>query len=555
MKQRHGRLTEVIFFLLFLLIVVVTICVGFSRHDSSLFNNEPVYSMNDGWKMEFPDGTSVPATLPIRLSNPPKEGIRLSKQLPEQLEGINSICIRSVQEGIEAYIGNKQIYSFGMEDAQRPFGKSSGNAFNIIRLPSEASGQEIILHITFPYNRSGEVIHEVTGGTKASLLFHIIRQNGLGLLISAIIFILGIFILAVYYIVKHFFRLERPIKYLAWFSILVSIWLASESKLGEFFTGNGTLIYFLAFESLMLFPIPLLLYIGAIPRFHYKKVIYGFVWLFIVNDVLLTTLQLFNIVDFYRTFYITHILIAAGCLFLLISFLLEIFRYKNPDVRLTGAALLFLLAFSIVEFANFYFTLGTHIGVFMYFGILIFIVVLLIGAVSHIIRLMRLSERASYYQKLAMTDTMTQCKNRTAYLNEIEKLPLSENIAVILTDVNNLKKINDSYGHVAGDQAIINSSKCLCQAFKDTSCYRIGGDEFLCIVQDWTADEVDQAISEFIEACEKENNNCPYEFHVAIGYAFYSPNIDKGIMDTIERADKKMYLIKGKMKKNRIESF
>lgn len=92
-------------------------------------------------------------------------------------------------------------------------------------------------------------------------------------------------------------------------------------------------------------------------------------------------------------------------------------------------------------------------------------------------------------RKLAYLDTLTGLENRTAYKEYIEHLneKLKEKdvkpyLSIIMLDVNGLKKTNDIYGHLAGDELIIGSSECIKRVFSSSGrCFRTGGDEFVVI--------------------------------------------------------------------------
>jgi len=86
----------------------------------------------------------------------------------------------------------------------------------------------------------------------------------------------------------------------------------------------------------------------------------------------------------------------------------------------------------------------------------------------------------------AMKDGLTDLYNRRAYekdLTELSKVSLTSDLVYISMDVNGLKVINDTLGHVAGDELILGSSECMRNVFKPYGkVYRIGGDEFVAIL-------------------------------------------------------------------------
>lgn len=88
----------------------------------------------------------------------------------------------------------------------------------------------------------------------------------------------------------------------------------------------------------------------------------------------------------------------------------------------------------------------------------------------------------------ANTDTMTGLKNKHAFISKEKEIDdhirdgLVKDFAIAVCDVNGLKKINDTLGHKAGDEYIISAGKMICEIFRHSPVYRIGGDEFAVIL-------------------------------------------------------------------------
>ena len=94
--------------------------------------------------------------------------------------------------------------------------------------------------------------------------------------------------------------------------------------------------------------------------------------------------------------------------------------------------------------------------------------------------------------KLAYTDSLTGVKSKRAYKEAEESMnqriaegSVSE-FSLVIFDLNDLKLINDSRGHESGDAYIKDASKLICSCFKHSPIFRVGGDEFLAIVEDKT---------------------------------------------------------------------
>ena len=97
--------------------------------------------------------------------------------------------------------------------------------------------------------------------------------------------------------------------------------------------------------------------------------------------------------------------------------------------------------------------------------------------------MIRLRDYSHELEQNAIHDQLTGCKNRTAlawaYNNDFDA---SQSVGIVMCDLNGLKRMNDSKGHLAGDQYICDAAKILCDCFGSENVYRIGGDEFAVVL-------------------------------------------------------------------------
>ena len=158
-------------------------------------------------------------------------------------------------------------------------------------------------------------------------------------------------------------------------------------------------------------------------------------------------------------------------------------------------------------------------------------------------------------KELARRDELIGVKNKTAY-NELEK-SVQENIdngmdylpfGLIVCDTNELKKINDSKGHMAGDEYIKKSAKLLCDIFVHSPVFRVGGDEFVVFLrgEDYSNREnLMQTLKDRI----LENLQSKSGPVLAAGMAEYTSKSDSLVAEIFDRADKAMYKNKRELKK------
>ncbi len=119
-------------------------------------------------------------------------------------------------------------------------------------------------------------------------------------------------------------------------------------------------------------------------------------------------------------------------------------------------------------------------------------------------------------QMLSYYDTLTKIKNRHSYmlaLQEIDVAPM-QSLGVAYIDISNLKNINDMHGVAFGDNVLIKLANMLKELFAD-NCYRVGGDEFVCIVKDISELEFEANIKTLKAKIEKSE-----DFSISIGYTW-----------------------------------
>ena len=158
--------------------------------------------------------------------------------------------------------------------------------------------------------------------------------------------------------------------------------------------------------------------------------------------------------------------------------------------------------------------------------------------------------RLAQAQREANLDALTGVKNRHAYLETEDRLDrqISEHrvseFAIVILDVNNLKKVNDTLGHKAGDQYIQEASRIICRVFKRSPIFRIGGDEFVAIVQG--ADY--ECIGELMGKMKDHNTKAARTggIVIACGMAKYEGSLS--VAPVFDRADQNMYRNKSDLK-------
>ena len=209
------------------------------------------------------------------------------------------------------------------------------------------------------------------------------------------------------------------------------------------------------------------------------------------------------------------------------------------------SSLVYILIVLIADSIMLYYTAIISGSIGPMINLFIFFVFQLVVGVSFMNLKKKLAERIVEEEENADIDVMTGLANRRVYEEEIQKIKgegeMPEDLTYVTIDLNGLKNINDTYGHVAGDKLIIGAARCIEQCFGEKGkIFRIGGDEFVVLtLADHAA--ADQKLLDLKKAMEKWSEENDLTLTTASGFACHKDYPELDIVGLAKEADKKMY--------------
>ena len=258
--------------------------------------------------------------------------------------------------------------------------------------------------------------------------------------------------------------------------------------------------------------------------------------------------DLYSIVDYIQILCLIDIIITAAA----IIYDGKCEKYQPAD-RITVPTTIIALCYILDMFTY----SSSHIpdAIFSRIGILYFVITQCCELLDYLVVIIQRTAEAKYYRELAYKDSLTHVANRTSWNERLKKIDADlvtiDSYGVILFDLNNLKKVNDHMGHQCGDEFISSACKIICNVFNDCEVYRIGGDEFLALLKNYSVSECDRKLMEFETICGKwnwEHQEALFDMSVAAGGAVFDFSVDNSFEETVARADAFMYQCKLEMK-------
>lgn len=530
--------------LLLMIITVLTIYLYNTTQVKSLgFDNDSLSVIKDNFTLIY-NSTEKNASLPFNL-NEKSYDIVIQRHFSEDELSGGYISFYAYNPACNIYINNQLILH---ED-------SSYDTLNLAN-PShwycfEVPDGDFDLTINMHNNLKLSTIFELYSGSKSAIVFNIIKKNVLSIVLSFITIIIGNGLVIGSVFIKG--KLSNRLRWLGITSIDSAIWVYSLSDSSQLIINKTSVIALLGYCSFFMLPLLVTGFLLTYDAFKNMVFVRIFYWSEFAAIVIIFIMQFLNIIQWTNLLIVVHIEVITIILVILISFIRNI-RHKISDDNSIYCALLIIGAFIFTDIARYYISKPAD-GMIKYstYG-LIFLLMYLTYSVIHMITQSSLQEaKNAVYRELAFKDAMTQLENRSAYELKITELRNNNCSSgfILIADLNNLKLINDSYGHQFGDDAITRTASLLRRFFSNCAhCYRTGGDEF-CIISDKHSDkELNHVISDFQNAAKDEEALLSYPYSIAIGYG--NINAD-GIDECIKSVDAAMYKNKHDSKKGRAD--
>ncbi|MBK5253113.1 MAG: diguanylate cyclase [Peptostreptococcaceae bacterium] len=450
---------------------------------------------------------------------------------------------------IDAYYENALIYSAGhnyvVED------KMIGGTYPCIEVPDDAWGKNIIIRL--------ELQEPITLNMNNNIKLYKLIDNKLYFNGS---FFLGVyhyivilfvsFVIAILTILNYKRNIVmKQVALISMFCLAISVW-------GLTYFGYYNLIFrnnwaWAQAEYMSLFYASSFLSLYAVFKWNsgFMKRFYIIICTCITGFAIVATILNFNTdIHFVQLLPILYVLIVLGGIPLVYSIIKEL-KNSNYRTKIFNYGFLFMIFSGVADVLRInlekYEIINVNMNIaIMPIGLVVFVFTTIVFSLIMLLEYLEYDTERKTLLTMAYEDPMTGLANRAGCDVKLTKLDIikNKNYAIVFMDLNKLKCVNDTYGHEAGDEYIANFASGVKSVFYDVGfCGRLGGDEFIVILEDEKCKNVDAYIDSFNAKLEDINNSGEYKFEisVAIGYAKNEENRNLGVMDIMKLADQKMY--------------
>ena len=452
--------------------------------------------------------------------------------LPPDLSQEDYLCFNISHHDIEVYFDDEPAYSL-TGSANRRIAHNVGSNWCIVHIGENHAGKSITVILTPLFEAAiGKNPTFLLGAPFAVAGDQVIDEMPL-VIISSLAILLGLFVVSV----SLYFRIiqnasNKGTIYLGFFSMSIGLWKLTDLRCMPLLLPERSIsLNYISLGALFLTALCLLAYLSTLFAKDRRLIPNALVCMGALVLLTVLTLQTLGISELRQNLVYSHILLITAIASVPVTFLCNRIFYKSSGLQPSWKLLAMLGIGIIVDLIFYYRNNQNGLMSFSIMGLIVYTLIIFLKSVQDV-------------TKKAYTDSGTGLVNRARWVELMNSdYSSSKPYALLMIDMNGLKKINDTLGHDVGDQMIVRLSEILRKALPANGVLcRWGGDEFAVWLVDIDRAQLDQQIGKLFAESEKyniENPDLPISFSVGAVLSSEHPGISRN--ELFRLADKEMY--------------
>lgn len=565
MKEKKKPTRKTVLKALFLIYALASICLTTLFIDNLLSSDYSAISryvpMNDAWSITINDRSWQNISLDHFRFTPVNKGdmITMERTFPDDTDCTGHALVLPIkQASVTVSLDAEPIYEYGQDRID--MGKTVGSGYLPVNLPDDYASKTLTLQFAVAENKAFSHFDPIRIYEWKNFYRIILTENRLPLFIGCFLTIFGLVTCCITVFALLFSGKFLRILCISLFSICIGLWTLCYYNVLVIFAMPLYTVSLLEYLALYLAPVPLVFYlredVQSLNRPFMNMIYRGLLVVQLFSSALFLGLHAVDLVHCAATLKYMQTLILCHLIFAII---VEFRNLRNSRQLVHRLFLIGMLALSgCVGYDLVFYYFNRYLGIVISsakgiasVGLVIFIVVLLVSFYIDLTQKMMQETERNFLIKSAYTDELTQIHNRRycmEYMTRIKEMG-NPDYTVFCFDLNNLKTTNDTYGHAQGDILIKSAARVIEEAFEPHGIVaRMGGDEFIAIVETDDSEKISAMIGEFWDNIEKKNEEIPdLHLSIAYGYASCSPK-EYNIEKIYHIADGRMYENKQAMK-------
>lgn len=466
-----------------------------------------------------------------------------------------SICFSLYHSVIRLYYEEELLYEYGQSLADK--NRMIGQVFVRTKIPEEAWGKSLRLEceITEDYAFPG-INCVMVIETKKSLYYYLVNREAEFIIFVAILLLTTmVFFIVLFY--GEWTVHSRSALYLCHFCICLSCWMISNN--GMYHMISDAMIFFSNLEYLALFvsPVPILLYLYEAQEKKQRRY-FGYYTLIYICFLIIVIMLNYMTADYHftRFIWIVHLVFVITSIVVFKKQLKKKKQRMNQQVLIYGiGSVMVIFIIEVLRFnvERYLFISTARFSAVLELFILLMIVMVFLSCSVHITENLQEERETERLKRIAFLDGLTGIANRTGCYDYFDRMnqKQSQLYTIVYLDLNNLKPLNDNYGHGEGDRLLLFLAEKLQESFQYHGFFgRLGGDEFIAVIEDEQTMYAPMYIENLLEEFEQANEERRFPIHISVAYGVANSTKEHplSVREAVQIADRNMYEMKRRYK-------
>ncbi len=347
----------------------------------------------EGWYQIKSDGTQVAITVPGQYEvEEGREFVAVNK-LPAEVDDDDWLCFRTAKQDVEIYVGDELRKTYSTE-GKRPFGTYSVSMYVFVDLEPADAGKPITFKAWSSDDTRTGVMRAVHYGDKFAIWLHLLLVGGLETLITLFMLIVGFISVAIIGIVNVRYRKHIEVEYLCWGVLLVSVWLITQSDVRQLFFPNVSVANSMTYFTIMLAPVPFLIYVDDVQEHRYRKAHMIAAVLGLINFLFCAFLQFAGIRDLMDMSLLIFVGIGVAFVVIAATLILDLKRGYLKEYKLAAIGFVGAIVLASVRMINFYDVSVVAKGTGVALGVLFLLLMATVKSITDVLKLERQKQEA-----------------------------------------------------------------------------------------------------------------------------------------------------------------
>lgn len=344
---------------------------------------EPCEMFQADWEWVKEDGTREPITIPGQCDARRNEIVTIETTLPENIEHGMYLCIRSSKQDMRIFVDGKLRQEYSTEDT-RLFGRNSAVVYIFFKLEGEDAGKTLALETRTDSSYSG-IFYPIYYGERMEIWNNFFAQYGVELIVAFLTLFLGVISVVGSLALQMVYHQDIHLQYLGWGVSLAAIWLIMNSVFRQMIFSNISVVNDMTFFTIMLLPLPFMIYMNSIQNQRYQKAYNIAGILVLVNFCVCTFLHVMNWKDFADTIVVIALFCVGSVGLMGVTILIDAWKKHIKEYRLEAIGVIGASLAAVLQIVLYFVRVIQFSGTILAVGLIFLLVTAVVKTIHSIV--------------------------------------------------------------------------------------------------------------------------------------------------------------------------